>query len=356
MLDAARIGIWAEAGLAALRTLTEPLPAAALATLFGHAGGLALADGVPLLDRLALGDQVRRGTGWNLRPALRARAARGMESVAQPVESSFGFDDLVLSGRRPAPARRFRVLAHPCAACAGRWGLGHTFSRRRGAVALFRGPPGTGKTMAASVVANAIGLPLYRIDLAGLVSKYIGETEKNLERLFAAAAASDVVLFFDEADALFGKRSEVSDAHDRYANIETSYLLQRIEAQDGAVILATNLQDNIDAAFPSPHRHCGGFPGSRPGRSAAAVAATGTTGAPVAHDLDLGFLAEAFELTGGEIRNVLIAAAHAAARDNARSEWVRSCAPWRRSCRSSAGRCGASIFGPHYRLLRELPP
>ena len=324
-----------------------PLSASAQAALFGAATGLARTDGVPLLDRLGLAAQFADAPEA-LAPALRARAARGMEGVAQPIESDFGFDDLVLA---PAALRQladfvsWRVHAPRIL---DDWGLGPVFSRRRGAVALFRGPPGTGKTMAASVIANAIGLPLYRVDLAGLVSKYIGETEKNLERLFAAAAASDVVLFFDEADALFGKRAEVSDAHDRYANIETSYLLQRIEAQDGAVILATNLQDNIDTAFLRRIDIVVDFPAPAAADRLRLWQRLSATRAPLGADLDLAFLAESFELTGGEIRNVLIAAAHAAARDGCAigmgeivralaQEWQKLGRPLRRN-----------IFGPHY--------
>ena len=116
-------------------------------------------------------------------------------------------------------------------------------------MALFSGASGTGKTLAAEVIAGELGLDLYKVDLAGVVSKYIGETEKNLSRIFDAAGAGDLVLFFDEADALFGKRTEVSDAHDRYANIEVSYLLQRLETLRRAGGLATNLQRNIDTAF-----------------------------------------------------------------------------------------------------------
>ena len=116
-------------------------------------------------------------------------------------------------------------------------------------MALFSGPSGTGKTLAAEIVAGDLGLDLFKLDLSAVVSKYIGETEKNLEEVFDAAGAGNVVLFFDEADALFGKRSEVKDARDRYANIEVSYLLQRLEAYDGLVVLATNFERNIDDAF-----------------------------------------------------------------------------------------------------------
>ena len=125
---------------------------------------------------------------------------------------------------------------------------------------LFSGASGTGKTMTAGVIARDLGLDLYKIDLSGIVSKYIGETEKNLDRIFRAAQCSNAILFFDEADALFGKRSEVRDAHDRYANIEVAYLLQKIEEYEGVVILASNLSKNIDEAFSRRMHYVVEFP------------------------------------------------------------------------------------------------
>jgi len=130
-----------------------------------------------------------------------------------------------------------------------RWGFGRKMALGKGLIALFAGPSGTGKTMAAEVIANALRLNLYRIDLSAVVNKYIGETEKNLRRLFDAAEEGSALLFFDEADALFGKRSEVKDSHDRYANIEIAYLLQRIEAYRGLAILTTNMKTALDRAF-----------------------------------------------------------------------------------------------------------
>ena len=131
----------------------------------------------------------------------------------------------------------------------GTWGFGESLSRGKGINALFSGGSGTGKTMAAEIVAGELGLDLFRTELAGLVSKYIGETEKNLDRVFEAAERTDGILLFDEADALFGKRSEVNDSHDRYANLDVSSLLARVEEYDGVVLLATNLRTNVDAPF-----------------------------------------------------------------------------------------------------------
>ena len=130
-----------------------------------------------------------------------------------------------------------------------RGALASEITRGLGVSALFAGPSGTGKTMAAEVLARHLRLDLYRIDLSAVVSKYIGETEKNLRRLFDAAESGGAALFFDEADALFGKRSEVKDSHDRYANIEINYLLQRMESYRGLAILATNMRSALDAAF-----------------------------------------------------------------------------------------------------------
>src|SRR5262249_51888411 len=131
----------------------------------------------------------------------------------------------------------------------GEWGFAQKLALGKGLSALFSGPPGTGKTMAAEVIANDLYLDLYRIDLSQVVSKYIGETEQNLAMVFREARAGSCILSFDECDALFGKRTETKDAHDRYANIEVAYLLQKIDEYEGLCILATNLRQNLDAAF-----------------------------------------------------------------------------------------------------------
>ena len=131
----------------------------------------------------------------------------------------------------------------------GEWGMRPGGGRGTGVAALFAGDSGTGKTMSAEVIAGELGLDLYTVNLATVVDKYVGETEKNLERIFTEASGVNAVLFFDEADAIFGKRSDVRDAHDRYANIESAYLLQRLETFDGLAVLATNLRSNIDEAF-----------------------------------------------------------------------------------------------------------
>jgi SpoVK/Ycf46/Vps4 family AAA+-type ATPase len=163
--------------------------------------------------------------------------------------------------------------------------------------------------MAADIIANDLGLDLYKIDLSAVVSKYIGETEKNLERIFGEAQDSNAILFFDEADALFGKRSEVRDAHDRYANIEIAYLLQRTESYDGLVILATNLKKNMDEAFVRRLHFCVDFPFPEETERLEIWRRTFPPETPRAPDIDLPFLASRFKITGGNIRNIILTAA-----------------------------------------------
>src|SRR5205807_2394270 len=169
----------------------------------------------------------------------------------------------------------------------------------------------TGKTMAAEVVACEMGLDLYVVDLASVVDKYVGETEKNLDRIFAEAESVNGVLLFDEADALFGKRSDVSDAHDRYANVEVAYLLQRMELFEGIAILATNLRSNLDEAFARRLDALIDFPEPEEADRLRLWRLCLGSAAPVAADLDLEVLARAFKLSGGNIRNTAPAGADA---------------------------------------------
>src|SRR5262249_22799761 len=185
----------------------------------------------------------------------------------------------------------------------------------KGLNTLFAGPSGTGKMMAAEIVAADLGLELYKVDLSTLVSKYIGETEKNLDRIFAAAQEANAILFFDEADAIFGKRSEVKDAHDRYANIEVGYLLQKMEEYDGVVILATNLRKNIDDAFTGRMHMTIEFPSPEEPDRLRIWQKVFPPEAPLTDDVDMGFLAKQFKVTGGNIRNIALLSAFLAAEE-----------------------------------------
>jgi SpoVK/Ycf46/Vps4 family AAA+-type ATPase len=169
--------------------------------------------------------------------------------------------------------------------------------------------------MAAEIIANALQLDLYKIDLSGVVSKYIGETEKNLDRIFAAAENANAILFFDEADALFGKRSEVRDSHDRYANIEISYLLQKMEEYEGITIMATNLRQNLDESFVRRLAFTIHFPFPDEVDRRRIWDGIWPVETPVASDIDLDFLAHQFKLSGGNIKNIALAAAFLAAED-----------------------------------------
>lgn len=191
--------------------------------------------------------------------------------------------------------------------------MGHTTARGRGISALFAGDSGTGKTMSAEVLAGDLGFDLYVIDLSTVVDKYIGETEKNLDRIFTEADRVNGVLLFDEADALFGKRSEVKDARDRYANVEVAYLLQRMELFDGIAVLTTNLRANVDEAFTRRLDAIVDFPLPEEQDRLRLWDRNLPAPLPRGDDLDLPFLAHQFRISGGSIRNVCVSAAYFAA-------------------------------------------
>jgi ATPase family protein associated with various cellular activities (AAA)/winged helix domain-containing protein len=248
-------------------------------------------------------------------PATKAKARHALATLAQCVPRTFTWDDLVL----PSPTTtRLHELASALVArdtVFDEWGFRRLGGGHSSLRILFTGASGTGKTMSAAVIAREVGLELFQVDVSAVMSKYIGETEKNLEAIFRAAEGSDVLLFFDEADALFGKRSEVADAHDRYANIEASYLLQRVERYDGALILATNLPANMDEAFSRRLHGEIEFPLPDERARQRLWSKAFPAAAPVADDVDPVLLAKQFQLTGGDIRNVALAAAFLAAHE-----------------------------------------
>jgi ATPase family associated with various cellular activities (AAA) len=234
-----------------------------------------------------------------------------LDRLAQPIEPRIGWDDIELAPRERTQLQQIVAQVRNRAAVYDEWGFRERLSRGLGISVLFAGDSGTGKTMAAEALARELGLLLYRIDLSGVVSKFIGETEKNLRKLFDAAEDGGAILFFDEADALFGKRSEVKDSHDRYANIEINYLLQRMENYRGLAILTTNMKSSLDPAFVRRLRFIVNFP--FPG--AAERAAIWRKVLPPGVDtkaLDFARLAR-LNLTGGSIHNIALNAAFAAA-------------------------------------------
>jgi hypothetical protein len=253
-------------------------------------------------------------TAEHLYAAARSASAEGATGVTRPVSTTGDWDELVVPA--DVRARLFDVVRavelRPIVFDG--WG----YARRpgaRGIKVMFAGASGTGKTMAAAILARELGLDLYRIELAAVVSKYIGETEKNLDRAFVAARRANAILFIDEADALLGKRSEVKDAHDRYANVEIAYLLQRMEDHDGVVIVATNLANNIDPAFARRMQYVVQFPMPDIPSRERLWRGMFPPAAPLSDDLDFGFLARQFELAGGDIRNIALDAAFRAAHE-----------------------------------------
>lgn len=258
------------------------------------------------------GDRV---TNNDLFEACRVNSNRRIGTLARKITPRYQWDDIVLPADRVAQLREICSHVKHRHRVYGEWGFGRQLALGKGLMVLFAGPSGTGKTMAADVIAGELGLDLYKIDLSSVISKYIGETEKNLGRIFDEAETSNAILFFDEADALFGKRSEVKDSHDRYANIEVGYLLQRMEEYEGVAILATNLRKNMDDAFVRRLHFMIDLPFPDKEHRQRIWEGIWPEGTPRDRDIDLAMLAQRFEMTGGNIRNVAVAAAFLAAEE-----------------------------------------
>lgn len=249
----------------------------------------------------------------HVRQGARAQNAAGLDRLARRIEPAVTWHDLVLPPDAHAQLRELTARARHRDRVLGEWGMRPGGGRGRGVSALFAGDSGTGKTMSAEVIAADLGLDLYTVDLATVIDKYVGETEKNLERIFTEAAGVNGVLLFDEADAIFGKRSDVKDAHDRYANVESAYLLQRMESFDGLAILATNLRANLDDAFTRRLDLVIDFPVPDPEQRLVLWERCLGPVLPRGTDLDLAFCAKNFELAGGNIRSIAVTAAYLAA-------------------------------------------
>ncbi len=251
----------------------------------------------------------------NLFAAARAQSSPRLISLARKIRPRYDWSDIILPDDQVAQLREIVATIRDRPVVLDEWGVGQKLAASNGVTILFAGPPGTGKTMAAEIIASELGLDLYKIDLSTIVSKYIGETEKNLEHIFSEAEDSNAILFFDEADALFGKRSEVRDSHDRYANIEISYLLQRMEAYDGVTILATNLRANLDEAFTRRLQFAVDFPFPEAPDRLRIWQTLFPPDVPRDPQLDFHSLAQRYALAGGSIRNIIVNAAYLAASD-----------------------------------------
>ncbi|HYO90098.1 MAG TPA: AAA family ATPase, partial [Pyrinomonadaceae bacterium] len=283
--------------------------------------------------------------------AARAQSGQRLSTLARKITPLYKWEDIIL------PADRLEQLKEVCAHAVhhqrvfDEWGFNRKISRGRGLSVLFVGESGTGKTMAAEIIAGELKLDLYKIDLSCLISKYIGETEKNLSKIFAEAEQSNAVLFFDEADAIFGKRSEVKDSHDRYANIEVNYLLQRIEDYEGTVILASNFQKNIDESFTRRIRFIIEFPFPEADYRRRIWQNMFPPDTPLDPELDWDFLAGKMRLTGGSIKNIALGAAFLAANNSGHVGMKQIIYAVKREFQKTGRLCVKADFEQYYDLL-----
>lgn len=283
-----------------------------------------------------------------------AQSNRKLMTLAQRIVPQNTWEDLIL------PDNTLNQVREICSQLKHRqrvyqdWGFERKLVRGKGMCALFHGHSGVGKTMAVEVLAQELCLEIYKIDLSTVVSKFIGETEKNLSRIFQEAEDSNSILFFDEADALFGKRSEVKDAHDRYANIEINYLLQRMEEFDGLVVLATNLRRNIDEGFFRRMHFVVELPFPDEAHRYRIWKQHFPQTAPLAADIDFDYLAKRFVLAGGHIRNVAVNAAFLAASNSGTIHMEHVIRATRREYEKMGKVCTENEFAPYQWALREL--
>ncbi|NJN19412.1 MAG: ATP-binding protein [Oscillochloris sp.] len=284
--------------------------------------------------------------------SCRAQSQQALDGLAQPLRSIHTWDDLVLPTAAKAQLRSLEHWVHYRHMVYQEWGFAQRVMLGRGLAVLFSGPSGTGKTMAAGILARNLELDLFRIDLSTVVSKYIGETEKNLSRIFDAAERANAILFFDEADALFGKRSEVKDAHDRYANIEVSYLLQRMEAYDGIAILASNFRQNLDQAFVRRLHVIVEFPLPSAADRDRIWRQFLPKSVPQSDTVDIAYLARQFALSGGNIRNCALTAAFGAAAETSPITMRHLVQAVARELEKTNQPLVRSVFGPYYDLVR----
>lgn len=290
-------------------------------------------------------------TREDLLDAAGKQSRRDIEALARKVEANYTWDDIVLPPDQLAQLREISNQARYRHMVYGTWGFEHKIHLGKDLSVLFSGLSGTGKTMAAEVLAHTLTLDLYKIDLSQMVSKYIGETEKNLDRIFTAAESTNAILFFDEADTLFGKRSQVHDAHDRYANIEVGYLLQKLEEYDGIVILATNLRNNMDEAFTRRLKFSIEFPFPDEAYRERIWRGQFPAATPLSDDIDFAFLARQFRIAGGNIKNIVLNASFLAAAEDSSVHMKHLILAARREFQKMGIVCTESVFGEYFALI-----
>jgi hypothetical protein len=290
-------------------------------------------------------------SGRALWAACREQTGTALDDLARRIVPNYGWEDIVVNDDVRAQLRELAAQVQQRGRVYESWGFGAQLGRGRGITALFAGPSGTGKTMAAEIIASHLELELFRVDLAGLVDKYVGETEKNLRRVFDAAERSGVILFFDEADALFGARTEVRDSHDRYANLETNYLLQRMEDYGGLAILATNRRSTLDTAFLRRLRFVIDFPFPAADDRRRIWERVFPAQADV-EGLELALLSN-LDLSGGNIKSIAVNAAFLAAAEGAPIGMPHVMRAAAREYVKLSKPIGAGEFGAYYPMARR---
>jgi SpoVK/Ycf46/Vps4 family AAA+-type ATPase len=291
----------------------------------------------------------------DLEEACRRHSNHRLSSLARKIVPNYRWGDIVLPQDQQNMLREICDNVRLRSVVLDKWGFDKKLSLGKGMNVILAGPSGTGKTMSAEIIASELSLDLFKIDLSTMVSKYIGETEKNLDRIFNEAGESNAILFFDEADAIFGKRSEVKDAHDRYANIETGYLLQKMEEYDGIVILATNLRKNIDEAFLRRMHFVIEYPFPDEDDRYEIWRRAFPKPVPMGDSVDLRFMAKQFKVAGGNIKNIALASAFLAAGEGANAQVEMWHLIWatRREFQKLGKLCTESDFGPYFGWLKE---
>lgn len=283
--------------------------------------------------------------------ACRNRSSLKLNSLARKINPRRKWKDLVLAAPVKEQLEEICAFVRHKETVYSEWGFDKKLSLGKGLNILFAGPSGTGKTLAAEIIAGEVGLDLYKIDISGIVSKYIGETEKNLKKIFGEAEIGNAILFFDEADALFGKRSEVNDSHDRYANIEVNYLLQQMEEHEGIIILASNYKKNLDDAFLRRLQFAVEFP--IPDEASRKEIWTGMFPEKVrlGEDMDFNFLSK-FKLTGGNIKNIALLSAVLAADGSGVIGMKEILRALKREFQKMGKICTPGDFGTYYELVK----
>jgi len=287
----------------------------------------------------------------DLYQGCKIQSNQNLSSMAKKIDPRYTWEEIILPTDVKEQLKEISSHVTYRGTVYSDWGFNRKLSLGKGLNIFFSGTSGTGKTMAAEIIAREVGLDIYKIDLSSMVSKYIGETEKNLQKIFREAETSNAILFFDEADALFGKRTETRDSHDRYANIEVNYLLQKMEEHEGIVILATNFKNNIDDAFLRRIHFAIEFPPPDEKSREQIWKNIFPLDTPIEGDIDFVFLSK-FKITGGNIKNIALSAAFLAASNSSIVKIEHLIKATKREFQKMGKLCTSGDFGKYYELVK----